>query len=549
MRRWWLASLLLLVALGGCECSPDEVASPDRETREVSPTDVVPTSARALIEAERLDALLDILAAVAGQTAEDSLLRSSRERFRESLDFDLYASDDWQELGIDTASPVRLFEDGGHWVLHSAFTRDETLETWLKGPGAKFQVTREEVEGFDLYRFGEGPKDIAVLYLATDGDYAFTIPVGRAQPRWPSQLEPEPLTVEQVKKRISRWVELGSSERWSQATWAKRIDKELEDEPIVATIRSRTWMKPAREEDPSQASVIYRRIRNQLGPVGIGLRFDPVGRRVRAKLAMSSDPREPTFVQDLQGASGEVPPVGGLIDPGVLGAARISVEPRKFYTLMRSLLPAQLRSELDEVIAEFDSELAIDVVEDVLTNLNGHVIAVFYGFEPDILTGENPTLLADIFRLRATREALLVPIKSRERMEDVLNAATQLSKGKLNRQDTGSSIQYVWVDEGLQWAIILAKDHIILVDSTAAFDHAVAYERNARPLGEVMRKKGLDTLFSGRDKSGLYLDAQSLSNLMFESKNNDLAAWLRPFSTILLTAEGSDADIELVLDE
>lgn len=549
MRR--LTLIIFMLFFVGCECSPEEIARPPRSADTAATTDVVPTSARALIKVERLDGLLDILAAISTQTAEDSFLRSSRERFRNTLAFDLFSAEDWQGMGIDVASPATIFEDGDHWIMHATVRSEKTLAAWFETANKhqNFKVITSDVEGFTLHRLGFGDKDIAGLFVATNAEHAFVIPVGRTQPRWPQQLEPGPLTVEEVKSRLKRWLNLGRAERWSKSSFAKRIEATLEKKPIVATIRPRTWMPSANEDENAQASVIYRRIRNQLGPVGVGLSFDPVGRRIDAKIAMNTDPREPTFVQDLQGASGRVPPLGGLIDPGVLGSARLSVDPRKFYNLMRSMLPAQLRAELDEIIAEYDSELAIDVVDDILSIVNGHVVAVFYGFEPDILTRDNPNLLADLFRLRATREALLIPIKSRDRMEDILNAATQLSKGKLNRQDTGDSIQYAWIDGGLQWATILGKDHVILVDSTAAFDHAVAYERNARPLGQVMRDKGLDRLFAGQNRSGIYLDSQSLSNLMAESGNAEIAAWLRPFSSILLTAEGADAELELVLDD
>ena len=206
----------------------------------------------------------------------------------------------------------------------------------------------------------------------------------------------------------------------------------------------------------------------------------------------------------------------------------------------RSLLPPESRTALDQWIQELDSALAIDLVGDVMTNLAGHAVVAIYGFEPSVLRIDNPQLAFDLLTLKATREAVLMPIADRKRMERVLDAWTQASRGKLSRQPAGDTVQYAWLEDGaLSWALILGRDHVVFVDSTAAFDHAIAYERSARPLDAALIERGLPDLFEGIDRSGIYLDTTSLSNLLAESKNEQLASYLRPFKSFILTSEMS----------
>jgi hypothetical protein len=46
-----------------------------------------------------------------------------------------------------------------------------------------------------------------------------------------------------------------------------------------------------------------------------------------------------------------------------------------------------------------------------------------------------------------------------------------------------------------------------------------------------------------RDRSGFYLDLRSLSALLAETENTVAAAWLRPFSSVLLTTGPSERGI------
>ena len=44
-------------------------------------------------------------------------------------------------------------------------------------------------------------------------------------------------------------------------------------------------------------------------------------------------------------------------------------------------------------------------------------------------------------------------------------------------------------------------------------------------------------MFEGIYRSGIYLDTTSLSNLLAESRNEQLASYLRPFKSFILTSE------------
>lgn len=543
-------AILVALALAGmvapaCECSPR--STPER-TKRIG--NVVPSSARAALTTQRLDGFLLVLETLAHQKSSKSAINHTRERFKSNLKFDPYVAASWKAMGVSTDQKAHVFEDDAHWVLAARLEDPKALPRWVESHTKEHGFTSASASqgGYDVYRIGSS-NDVALLYLASNDRTLFAVPVGSTQPSRPGTIEPQPLNLDLIQRRVQAWSRLEPQERLNETHAMKLVDAFDSDMPFYGIISPAKWMGNADPTLPRQAQTIYRRIQNQLGPIGIGAHFDPVARRIEARLKLSDDPEAPSFVPELSSATGALPDVGGLVTPGVLGAFRISVDPTEFFTLARSLLPAQMRLEVDAVIARYRDELAIDLMTEVLHTIHGHMVVAIYGFDVERLRSDNPTLVADIVGLRATREAVLIPIRSREPLEDVLNAATQLSRGKLNRQITGDSIQYAWIDDGLQWALVLTDEAIIVVDSTAAFDHAIAYERSARPLDEVLSQKGVDAVFAPSIQAGAYIDTGSLARLMADAGDAQLASWIEPFESIVMTDTDGDATLSIVIQE
>ena len=184
-------------------------------------------------------------------------------------------------------------------------------------------------------------------------------------------------------------------------------------------------------------------------------------------------------------------------------------------------------------------KLLLEGPEKILENFNGHVVLVFYGLDGESLSADQGMSLRRVLELRATSEAILLPIKSRKKAERLLDKMTQITQGRLSRQRGEHTVQYAWFDEGeLEWAFILSDEHIIFVDSATAFGQAMQFERRGRPLGsEEIDKLGIGPLLERRGRSGIYLDTGTLANLLSENGRDTAASWLLPFQSVLLTTE------------
>jgi hypothetical protein len=123
--------------------------------------------------------------------------------------------------------------------------------------------------------------------------------------------------------------------------------------------------------------------------------------------------------------------------------------------------------------------------------------------------------LADWLSLRATNEAVWIPMRETSDVRRLLNAWTQLSEGKLRVQAaTDDRLEWAWVEDGvLEWTVMLRDDGIVVVDSSVALDHVRKWETEGGRLAEVLVARGVDEMLEGADRSGAYLDFAALRSL------------------------------------
>ena len=253
----------------------------------------------------------------------------------------------------------------------------------------------------------------------------------------------------------------------------------------------------------------------------------------RLQLYTPGRPELPVAVSDLGQARGALPDIGGLARPGVPAVIRLSAEPEQLIEMLRSTLDVDERQRLDESLSALRNELIVDLEDDVIANIKGQVAVVIFGLEDAFFESQGLELMGALTRLEATREALVVPFEDREAIEEVLNAMTQLSQGKLRREAVGHTIQYAWFDAGaLEWAVILSDEHLAIVDSMVAFDHVGNWERSPRSMDESLVERGVDDMLGLERGLGAYLDAATVRSILREGGAVEMASWLEPVDAL-----------------
>ena len=525
---------MLLVALAAaCDvgsCQPQEVAKvqPAHEAP-VEPVDLVPATARAVVKTDRFDSLLKLVKTLAPRLPEVLSFEGPRKAWIQDFGFDPLDSDRWAAWGIGAADPAALYNDGESWVLVLKTQDAKVFDRWGEAYANTMDILASDDSGWRFARVTPKAKPDTAVSVAISDDYAFVLLPGSGA------------THASFMKAVTLSGQRPNAQLFRAQNWVVELSEKLEDQRMIAFVQPAEWLPKSQGE--GQAQVIWQRMVAQMGPLAASAGYDPMRGEIELNIVSQTDVTQPAFVTSMGVARGELPVVGGLVDAGVLGVLRLSASPQNFYALVRSLMPASDRKDLDLWLKDVSKVLNLDVMSDLVTNLKGHAVIVVYGFDPAAFSPTNKNMMADFFSLDATREAVLLPIESGERLRNVLDAVTTLSDGKLNRQTVGDTVQYAWIEEGnLNWAIIVAADYAIVVDSTAAFDHAVIYARSARPLPKGMKDLGLDQLFDG-NRSSLYMDSGALSNLMKEAGNAEVASWLAPFRSVLAwTQEGKKGD-------
>ncbi len=547
--------LLLALTISACDqlgCSGGEVP-PALEGDVVTEPDVplVPADATVVMHGPNVESVLGVLAVATSKLPKDAAIPVMRGVWSANFAYDPFGTAGWEAWGFEPNNPFTLVRANGRWIAMSKTSDPEKFQRFVerRAEDGKLAIESGTFDGFEVWSISMTPPrgEGQIMLMARKGDLLFAVPTGRLDPRTTLGAPGAAWPMEELGKMLSSWSERPQDERWAndravkamRGGWAQKSD-------VVGSMQPGEFIRKV--DAKGQAASIRNRMISQLGTFQFAADVDAPSRSVTVRVRSEGNPDAPTFVRDLKGATGEVPRIGGLADPGILSIIRLSVNPDKTWQLLRSLLPAEDRLKIDQTFADLSKELSLDAKKLLLDNLHGHVFVFVYGFQEDVLSSENPTFIPDLFQLRATREAVLVPVKDTEKAKRFLDILTQLSKGKLNRQALGDSMQYAWIDDGpLEWAVIVGKDHAIVVDSSAAFDKATIYERGARKLPAALEARGADKLLDGAHRSGAYIDLAALANLLNET-DNEAGPWLAPYTSVVVTTEMGESSAELTLE-
>ncbi|WP_230470156.1 hypothetical protein [Lujinxingia vulgaris] len=496
--------VLVLVAGAGCEgCQPP--APPTGQEGVLLLGEMIPQTAQVVVFAEELASLESALngvmdrAPVVGEALEGVVL-----------------DEVWSSVGAGAGLPAVGYLAHGQVVL--AGWREPGVE--VEAPSALWGM---EARAHEV----EGARRALRLHDAQGELQGWAVVDAR---RWAVGWFVE----DKPKTRLDEVV-LALGERSLEVEGHRRFLTTSQARPISAMISAGRLAEGL--SGKGQAGVLAQRMARELGWVHLRAGLDATRRQVELEVGTPGVRGVATSIEDLGEAAGDLPPVGGLVRPGVLGAVRISASPERFVEFVRATLSADDRLRLDQWIEELDEELRVDVMGDVIGQLTGQALVVIYGLESSFFEQEGIEALAAVVRLKSTRDAVLLPIKERRPVEDMLNSLTQVSRGKLQRQVIRHMIQYAWIEDGeLKWALILGDDHVLLVDSAVAFDHANRWERSPQTEGDLMEGRGIDAMLAGRSGGGIYVELGALRGIFEEKGPEELARWLTPFEAVKVRA-------------
>jgi hypothetical protein len=512
--------------VGSCAATPSAPVDSSAPWPRSSPlVQHVPHDAETAVFVRRL-ADLQPAVAFAGRTLPEGGLR---ERL---ADLPLPAPGD---LGLADEQSMAAFRHDEHWRLVVEVDDREQFDAGLRKFTAEhaFEVVGEDKRVERITRASDGGDKPATVAAIRHRNGAAFIRPGPA-PTDDGAVLP--------KRRRPNWPS-GDARR-------ELVGELAGDEARFLAVGTPSELVPE-AADSGPARQIRERLANQLGPTGLRAGVDGDTSTLSVTIRSRSTAGEPMVVSSLGQADGKIPPLGGLVEPGVLGMARLSVDPQSTYRLLRSTLPAGKRRQLDAFWRQLRKQLLIDGPDKLLDHFTGHAFVVFYGMGSATLGEDGGPIWRRILTLQTTREIVMLPIESREKLEQFLDKMTQISRGRLSRESGEHHVQYAWFDDGsLAWALLLGDGHLMVVDSPTSLDKALAYERRGGTLGDETRQQmGLRPLLENNGRSGLYLDAGTVGRLLRENSYKRAADWLSPFRRILLTTEmdgdASSTQVEL----
>lgn len=505
-----LVVLALAVVLGcGDRCS--EPPPPTGVQGAHALAEVVPADAKAVAFAENLGELVERIDRV-------------NEVFPGEIDGPGETSD-WQRMGANVDGPAAAFWDGEQWVLVGWVEpeRDVELDAWTaEGSVEERDVGEDEESRGRLWSDEQGHW---TQWVTTDGR--------RIAAGW--SLDEGARALDE-----SLW-HLGDGEHWEIDARHRRFEGGDGDGDASSTPEARVYGAIDGErllrqlEGEGYAAVLLYGLAKDLGTV-----YWTVDRadEERWTVALETPGGGVGAGEDLGEAREQLPGLGGLLRRGSPGVVRLSAQPERVVELFRSNLDAPERAQFDMALEMLREQLSVDLEEDAIANVTGQLAVVVLGFEDDFFEAEGMERLAALFRLDATRGAMVVPFEDREAMKAVLDAFTQLTRGQLQRQETERAIEYARLDDGaLKWAAILGDDHLVIVDSAVAFDHVRSWERSPGPLDDVFAQRGVDSMLEAKRGMGVYIDVATVRSLVREGGDDELATWLSPVEALRIVTD------------
>lgn len=557
--RVLLVGLLFIGATGACDNFSCQSSEPKSSTtsaqveaswaRHAHISAHIPATARSVFFSRDLATTTEAFGFIDERLPVDGV-SVIRQTWNRSAGFDPFDSASLTKIGLDPSAPTAVYYDRGYWVFAAEVKDAELLGAFVEGFGAA-PSENKQAEGTEISAKGDSASERFVVERA-DGALRLSSPgegsdslgwLGVDNNTLLAAVRVETLSINEDDTGLpSTWLAASKRPRFVADAANQKLLRELTPQgAVVGIVRPAAWMADIKAS--GHADTLLKRLLSQVGPIGVAANSMSLDEGVRLRVLVPGNPTAPAMITSLGQAEGPLAAPDGLVEPGVLAVARLSLDPRKLYELFVSLLPADQRDEVATFWEELDRELSINALRDVLDNLRGHAVLVAYGLDPNALNRDpadaQPWFLRTL-KLESTREAVLLPIKEREPLELVLDALTTVSKGKLSRQVAGLTIQCAWMVDGeLQWAVILGDEHLIFVDSAVAFEHARAFERGVRPMGAEFEKIGISRLFGPDESAGLYLDTASLGGILSEKSDDDAhaqsLAWLNALSSVVIT--------------
>lgn len=246
------------------------------------------------------------------------------------------------------------------------------------------------------------------------------------------------------------------------------------------------------------------------------------------ELRMTPRAGEEALVGSLGHPTADPPDVTGLLVDEMLGLVRLSADPHELWALVRTVATAEQRAALDELVATLRGEGALDIERQILDTLTGHIFIALY--ERSALA---EPALNDWLLLRATHEAVVLPIRERTPIRRALGAWTQLSRGRLQALTTAAQSEeqhdeWGYFDDGeLRFSVVLGANFVAFVDSTVALDRARSWSTTV-PVPAELTRRGIGALLEGRDRYGLYADAALLEAWFGALPYGSVAATVAP---------------------
>lgn len=232
----------------------------------------------------------------------------------------------------------------------------------------------------------------------------------------------------------------------------------------------------------------------------------------------------------------DFPTVTGIPTAQLLGALRLSAAPPLLWALFQHTLTPERRTALDAMLTQF-TELGLDVERDLLATLTGQAALFYFDFVND----DAPVTTADVLRLTATEEALILGVEDTATLRRTLDALTQISQADtVNGSFVAQSIRgdsdthrWAWmVDDTLRASVTLTPTMLAIVDSVVAQEQ---FEKRDQPLDEAL-SDGVGLLLHGGRLSGLHLNTDRVRHLIPQLPQK--------LTAVTITIESDDAGAE-----
>lgn len=438
----------------------------------------------------------------------------------------------WPQLGINQSSGVGVFIQDGQLGLSVSLKHPDALTQALKAKLDAGQRWRLEARDDHSVLIVDDQERLAILEREQVALLLLSSPSNPKPGQWAQQL-----------------ARLPAQARWDQDAQHRQLTSRLYNPTSAFWVVNPASAFLSLPAESAQAISLRQRMAELQGKLGISMAYNASARRLSAQLYSQDAPQEATVVRDLRGASQELPPLGALISPGALGVVRVSASVEALNALWLSTLTQPQREQLSSFESHLRDELSIDLKDALWNNLTGHMVMVLYGLTPEVFAKDLMSALKDVFALQATREAILLTLHDGSKLARALDAATQLSQGKLRRQGVGEQIQYAWFEQGeLRWALLVHSDYVIYIDSPVAYARAMQHIRRPEPLKPSWQTTNLQTLLTERDRSGLYLDINAWLGLLPEAQRAILSPWLSPVKSLLLSADSLERASVMTLE-